>query len=170
MFSYDEADELAQVFSRYHFSRIIVHPRVREDYYDGKPNPDAFRCFYEICNGTDLVYNGDLNSVSDVEEIKSLFPKISGVMLGRGVLMDPALPLRVAGSDTDTDGNRLHNFLSELWDEYASYLSGERDVLFKMKDLWNFLGKAYPDNQRELKRIKKAKNRVEYESCITGFF
>ena len=170
MFSYDEADELAQVFSRYPFSRIIVHPRVREDYYDGKPNPDAFRCFYEICNGTDLVYNGDLNSVSDVAEIKSLFPKISGVMLGRGVLMDPSLPLKIAGSGTVPDGDRLHDFLSELWDEYASYLSGERDVLFKMKDLWNFLGKAYPDNQRELKRIKKAKTRAEYESCITGFF
>ncbi len=166
MYSYDESEELAAVFSRYPFTRIIVPPRIREDYYEGKPDRASFMRFYEGCDGTDLVYNGDLYTVADVDSIKEHFPKIAGVMLGRGVLMDPSLPSRIAGSSTEPDNGVLADFLSELWEEYASYLSGERDVLFKMKDLWSFLGKAYPDNGRERGNIKKAKTRAEYEAAV----
>ena len=166
MTSLDETEALAKIFNHYDFARIIVHPRVREDYYENKPSLEAFRVFYDICSDKKLTYNGDLYTVSDVDAIKERFPKIDAVMLGRGVLMDPTLPLRIADPGSKQGANKLGDFLSELWDEYASYLSGERDVLFKMKDLWNFLGKAYPASLCELKMIKKAKTRTEYDSAV----
>ena len=166
MTSIDEAEALAKVFNHYDFARIIVHPRVREDYYENKPSLEAFRVFYDICSDKKLTYNGDLYTVSDVDAIKERFPKIDAVMLGRGVLMDPTLPLRIDDPGSKQGANKLSDFLSELWDEYASYLSGERDVLFKMKDLWNFLGKAYPASLCELKMIKKAKSYAEYEAAV----
>ncbi len=173
--SYDEANALAEIFAGYSFSSIIVHPRVRDDIYNGKPNIDAFNVFYDTCREQKLVYNGDLYTPMDVSAIISQFPDIAGVMLGRGVLMDPLLPAKVRENENKTthgivdgpDNNKLIlGFLNELWEEYASYLSGERDVLFKMKDLWNFMGHSYPNNQKALKAIKKAKNHSEYNTAM----
>ncbi len=166
MTSHKEAYDIAETISGYPFSAIIVHPRIREEYYNENATPDSFEVFYDKCQKSALIYNGDLNSPPDVDLILKRFPYIKGVMLGRGALVDPFLPSKVSGEKDNYDPNVIYLFLQDLWDEYASYLSGDRDILFKMKDLWNFLGKAYPHNARELKQIKKAKNRNEYDIAV----
>ena len=106
------------------------------------------------------------NTIMNVDLILKRFPDIKGAMLGRGALVDPFLPSKVSGEKDNYDPNVIYLFLQDLWDEYASYLSGDRDILFKMKDLWNFLGKAHPHNARELKQIKKAKTHSEYDIAV----
>ena len=39
--SHIETPALAKVLARYPFREIIVHPRVREEYYSGEPNWDS---------------------------------------------------------------------------------------------------------------------------------
>ena len=53
---------------------------------------EAFRAFYEACERP-LVYNGDLLTVADIRKVLGAFPRLKGVMLGRGLLANPALAL-----------------------------------------------------------------------------
>lgn len=106
-----------------------------------------------------VCYNGDLFSVSDTERFLVEYPDADDLMFGRGMLIDPALVMRLRAKSADPAGKsavkklRLENkstvwedaakrvsdirdFYGRLAEDYAAVLSGERDVLFKMKELW----------------------------------
>jgi len=166
--SYTEAEKIADILSHYPLSRIIVHPRIRDDFYSNVPNLDAFRVFYEKLPVEKLVYNGDLKTPEDVEMIRELFPGLQSVMIGRGLLADPFLPSKLHGKyDKNVNGSRiLAGFLDELYGEYKKIMSDERSVLFKMKDIWNFMSASFQENRREIKAIKKSKNGTEYKMAV----
>ena len=167
MSSYSEAEDIASVYAEYPFSKVIVHPRIRDDYYDNKPDPDAFRLFYDKLPHNKIVYNGDLKTPEDAEKILALFPGISGIMLGRGLLSDPFLPERICEGSmkgeefSDREKERLLGFLEELYRGYEQELS-EGTALLKMKDIWNFMADAFPEQKKQLKSIKKSRTGQEY--------
>ena len=45
--SYDETADIAKLYAEYPLSAVIVHPRIREDFYDKVPDLNAFGIFYE---------------------------------------------------------------------------------------------------------------------------
>ena len=53
------------------------------DRYKGEVDLAAFTAFYEEC-AHPLVYNGDLLTVEDIRKVDEEFPRLEGVMLGRG--------------------------------------------------------------------------------------
>ena len=54
----DELDDILQVFNRFPLSELIIHARVRKDFYKGKPDWDAFS--YALKNSKNPVcYSGD---------------------------------------------------------------------------------------------------------------
>ncbi len=110
-----------------------------------------------------VIYNGDLFCVEDVEAFQKRFPQTDGLMLGRGILSNPALLRQLLGGPA-LSASELEEFLGRLADEYGHVLSGERDVLFKMKELWFYLIRLFPDSSRQLKQIRKAQRLTEYEA------
>ena len=171
--SYDEAGDIARLYKRYPFSKIIVHPRIRKDFYKNKPDPEAFRVFYDMLPAEKLVYNGDLFTVEDVSAIRAEFPMINGVMLGRGLLADPFLAKKIRGDHNqkpDEERRIIKAFLEELYSAYEEEMSGERDVLFKMKDIWQFIGPGFPEASKELKTIRKCRGKEEYFSAVNSIF
>ncbi len=170
--SCDEADEIAVLYSGYPFSAIIVHPRSRDDQYDNTPDLKAFGAFYERISHDRLVFNGDIRSVKDAEKILDHFPGIRGIMTGRGLLADPFLPERIRSRESmgdvgfsDREKAIVHGFLTELYDEYERDLS-EGTALLKMKDLWNFMAVSFPDSEKKLKAIRKARSGLEYKAAV----
>ena len=162
-----EAAQIAELYSEYPFSHIIVHPRLLKDLYKGSVRLDCFREFYERIPADKLVFNGDINTREEALAVTEKFPGIEEIMTGRGVLKDPFLPEKIKdGAAVDTDPGRIEAYLAELWDEYASYLSGERDVLFKMKEIWSYLASYYPDGDVILKGIRKAQTKEAYLRAI----
>ena len=159
--SHEEADELAQIFADYPFREIIVHPRVREEYYQGTPNLSSFEKIREKVK-CPVIYNGDIFEVSTLDTFLSS-EKNDGIMLGRGLLRNPALAENKAFDPCD---KRIIAFLDELYDEYMQIMSGERDVLFKLKELWSYLITNYPDKQTEYKRLMKAADGSEYKAAV----
>ena len=179
--SYDEAEGIASLYSRYPFSKVIVHPRIRDDYYNNSPNMEAFKIFYDRIRHERLVINGDLKTAGDIEGILKSFPDIGGVMIGRGILADPFLPEKIRtklalkeGADdeavyaglSDRDREMLFGFLEELHEQYLLALSDDRAALFKMKDIWNFTAAAFPDQERQLRAIIKSRNGQEYKTAV----
>ncbi len=77
-----------EIFNGYPLEELIIHPRVREDFYSGTPRLDAFSVAYEVRKAP-ICYNGDIFTVEDLETIEREFPQITAVMIGRGVLRHP---------------------------------------------------------------------------------
>ena len=73
-------------------TQVTLHPRIGKQQYKGTVDREAFRAFYEACE-LPLVYNGDLQTVADIREVLEAFPRLKGVMLGRGLLANPSLAL-----------------------------------------------------------------------------
>ena len=99
-----EAAQIAELYSEYPFSHIIVHPRLLKDLYKGSVRLDCFREFYERIPADKLVFNGDINTREDALAVTEEFPGIEEIMTGRGVLKDPFLPEKIKdGAAVDTD-------------------------------------------------------------------
>ena len=45
-------------------------------------------------------------------------------------------------------------------------MSGDKNVLFKMKELWFYMGYLFEDSGKFLKKIKKANRLKEYEGAV----
>ena len=49
-------------------------------------------------------------------------------------------------------------------------MSGDRPVLFKMKELWGFLIHSCPEEEKLMKKIRKTQHLAEYEGVVSELF
>ena len=68
------------------------------------------------------------------------------------------------------DKELLHAFCEDLCAGYARVISGDKNVLFKLKALWIYLGMSFTNPQKYLKKIKKANRLAEYEEAVDALF
>ena len=47
---------------------------------------------------------------------------------------------------------------------------GDRNLLFRMKELWNYMGALFPEGAKYLKKIKKAERLADYLAAVDGLF
>ena len=86
----EEWPELMQVYNRYPIHELTVHPRIQKEFYKGTPHLDVFADILKESR-TPVVYNGDLFTVEKVKEFREKFPTVGTVMIGRGLIRNPAL-------------------------------------------------------------------------------
>lgn len=86
----DEVIDLMNIYNAFPISEVIVHARVREDYYKRPVNQEAFAQCLAISKHP-VCYNGDLFTAQDIENLTAKFPDIKAVMLGRGMIANPQL-------------------------------------------------------------------------------
>lgn len=163
-----EIAPLAKLLEQFPFSEIILHARVQEDYYKRPVNLDAFSMGY-VSLTHPLFYNGDISKREDADHIKTAFPGLCGIMIGRGLLADPQLAQRLRGEE-ERDLRKWKLFHDEVCLGYEEIMSGERNVLFKMKELWSYMITSFRCGANYEKRIKKAKSLDEYRLAIDNLF
>lgn len=172
-----EFERLMEIYSQYPLKELIIHPRVREDYYKNLPNLAAF-ARGAVSSSCPVCYNGNIFTQKDFWEIETRFPQISAVMLGRGILKNPMLLEEIAGENrregsagrTSEEKCRLRRFHDKIYTGYQRIMSGERNTLFKMKELWTYLGSAFEGGERYKKKIKKAERLKDYENAVGALF
>ena len=96
---YENGEEwpgILDVLADYPLTHVAIHLRTTREQYSGRVHPEAFGLALEkgIPNP---VYNGDLRTAEDVSELRKRFPAMEAVMIGRGLLADPALARRIRG-------------------------------------------------------------------------
>ena len=69
MYETEEFYEILEIYNKYNLKELIIHPRVREDFYNNTPNLEVFEYAYKNSKNK-LCYNGDVNSVDDYNKIK----------------------------------------------------------------------------------------------------
>lgn len=90
---------------------------------------------------------------------------IESVMIGRGLLADPSLVRQCRGGAGIT-AQELSSFHDELYQSYREILPGDKVVLNRMKELWSYMGRLFPDGAKCLKEIRKAGTRAQYEAAV----
>ena len=161
---------LVEIFSAFPVSELIVHPRIRPDFYKGEPRKEYFAYALEHTK-CPLVYNGNIFTCEDYEEFSSFFGKsLDPIMLGRGLVSDPALAGKLKGTTSETDFEKLKRLHDTLYHEYQKIMSPDINVLYKMRELWTYWQVLFEDKEREIKRLMKAKKYAEYEACVSSLF
>ena len=164
----EEFSRLLTLFNRFPLSELIVHPRLRKDFYKGKPDLEAFALAVRESKNP-LCYNGDLFSKEVLRQFTEQFPSVDRLMLGRGLVANPALLNELYGEPGLSKESFLH-FHDRLVEEYRGVMSGDKDVLFKMKELWSWQGQLFEGSEKYLKKIRKAQKLTEYKSAVAALF
>lgn len=164
----EEFEDIMEVYNRYPFSEIIIHPRLQKDYYQNHPNLDVFgealkQSAHPVC------YNGDIFTKEDYDTFCGRFPTVERVMLGRGVVTNPGLVREIRTGQTITT-TELEEYHDRLYAGYREAMGSEKDALFKMKEVWSYLGKMFPESERELKKVRKANRPEKYQEAVRRVF
>lgn len=163
----DEAQALLPFLNGLPLVHLTLHPRMGTQQYKGKADQEAFSRFYDTC-AIPLFYNGDLQSLSGIHSLLGCFPRLKGVMLGRGLLFSPWLAMEYVSGVSLTaqeKKEKLSAFHALLIAGYSSRLEGgEHQLLDKMKTLWDYL---LPDAEKRLrKKVLKSTRLADYRLAV----
>ena len=163
-----EFPRLLAIYRQYPLSKLIVHPRLRRDFYTGPLRPEGFRLALEG-SPFPVVWNGGIFSPADLRVLQNRFPAVDTVMLGRGLAADPGLAARLSGQG---DGGRetLKAFHDALCEEYASVLYGDVAFCHRMKEVWSYLILRFRGGEKHFKRIAKARTKGELRLAAEAVF
>jgi tRNA-dihydrouridine synthase len=164
----EEFYELIEIFNKYPIEELIIHPRIQTDFYKNKPNMKVFEESL-ISSENPVCYNGDLFTAEDYRAFAAGFPLVSTVMLGRGLITNPGLVGEIV-DNKKLDKNLLREFHDKIYQDYRGILSGDRNVLFKMKELWSYMISLFSDNAKYAKKIKKAEKFYDYDEAVSSLF
>ncbi|HOO79980.1 MAG TPA: tRNA-dihydrouridine synthase family protein [Lachnospiraceae bacterium] len=160
-----EWEALLAVYNQYPITELIIHARVSDDFYGNTTNVEAFRYAMENSKNP-LCYNGDIFSKEDYRVLMEQCGCEVPVMLGRGILYRPVLGGEIK-EDEKTDYVRLKAFHDEIYEGYRKIQSGDRNLLFRMKELWTYLAESTKDPKGYRKKIHKTNRCSELDSVLS---
>ena len=166
----DEAFALLPILNEAPLSQITLHPRLGKQQYKGAIDFKSFEKFYEECRHP-LVYNGDITSVSQICEMERKYPKLAGVMIGRGMLARPSLAMEYKGLRDINSAATAQDFLGKIFqmhqiifDHACKTYQGDSQILSHVQSFWEYLEPSVP--KKIFKKIKKAGKLSEYQEAI----
>ena len=158
----EEFSRLLEIFRQFPLSELIIHPRIQKDFYKNK----------------------------DFGMITKRFPKIESIMLGRGLLSNPMLVEEIKVRENGLCQNnksktavlqrfldenaekaerkRRYKFYRQLAEQYMLVMSGEKDVLFKMKEIWMYMSQDFTNPQPYIKKMKKAQYLKDFDAAAAA--
>ena len=167
----EECLKLAPIINELPLRQDVMHPRLGKQQYKGEVDLKAFEAFQHVCKHP-LIYNGDINHIEDIHRIQEQFPGLAGMMIGRGLLANPALAWEYQQNRTlefDEMKEKIQSMHTYVYEEYIEQLKGgDLQILNKMKAFWEYL---LPNADRKLlKAIHKSTNLHKYTQAVHAFF
>lgn len=160
----EEFPALLELFNKYPMEELIIHPRVQKDGYGNVPRLELYE-LAEKQSVNPLCYNGDLYTREQIRNFAERFPGTERLMFGRGFLRDPGL-LYNEGKDSKDIFEKFWEFHDLVYEGYQERNMGDRNVLFKMKELWSYQVYQFSEPERLFKTFKKVQDCNEYEQMI----
>lgn len=165
----EECLALLPLFNELPLTHIILHPRLGKQQYKGEVDLNGFEAFYKGCNKP-LLYNGDLLTLEDIQSVSARFPKLAGLVIGRGLLANPALALEYQQGkalSSDEMAKKVGQLHTEVYGGYQELLQGgETQLLMKMKSFWEYL---LPEGDRKSKKtIHKTSKLTNYQAAVSN--
>jgi tRNA-dihydrouridine synthase len=164
----EEFYHLIEIFNKYPIEELIIHPRTQKDFYNNKPNMKIFKEALTLSRNP-VSYNGDIRTVKDYNDFATEYPSVETVMLGRGLLANPKLISGIK-NNTKLEKELLKEFHDKIYEDYKGLLFGDRNVLFKMKELWFYIMPMFTDNAKYAKKIRKSERLHDYDEVVLSLF
>ena len=164
----EDWEYLLAIYEKYPIHELIIHPRIQTDMYRGVPRLGAYEKAVNRLK-MPLCYNGNLFSAADYKRITERFPDTCCFMYGRGLITNPGLVTEIR-EGIRPNKKTVREFHDCLFEEYRELLSGERNVLFRMKELWSYMAVNFTNYEKYAKKIKKSQHLSEYSSVVSSLF
>lgn len=166
--SEDEFPAIMEIYRKYPISELIIHARTRSGMYKSTPDLSAFAealrdCPFPLC------YNGNIFSVSDLENLHAAAKGEYGVMIGRGAAADPALFREIRGGAALTT-TELRGFHDRLLSDFLSAGLDAHICMARLKELWFYWETLLPDCKKQVKAVYKSRRLDDYKSAVTALF
>lgn len=162
----EEWKELTSMLNASCLQHLTIHPRIGRQMYKGEVDMETFYKVYEAMR-IPIIYNGDVTSMEQAASLTERFPKLHGIMMGRGLLARPTLAREcLLGMEMPT-GERM-NVLMQMHQDMLDYCTRkykvDSQILMHIHAFWE-----YQESQLERKtwkRIMKAGNMKNYLEAI----
>lgn len=166
MDSAEDTKGALEIINKAKLHHLTIHPRIAKQQYKGEIDYQTFDYIYQNCLHP-IIYNGDILSQEDIYNIINIYPKIDGIMIGRGLLAKPYLAMELNKTIRLSVSERLSMIMKlhdAIYDHYSSVMQGEHQLLLKMKTFWEYLDEEI--GKKPYKAIKKSVNIKKYELAI----
>ncbi len=165
-YSPDEIDHIIPVLNDFPLKDITIHPRIGKQQYSGRPDLEKLaQIVPEIRHR--IIYNGDICTTYDYKKIMQLFPSIKDVMIGRGVLYNPTLPLQIRNQfsadfggegtpDPSSHCTSAAEFVIQLMNNILQMNVSDQAKGRKMKEYWCLASRSLPGTEERKRRVLHA--------------
>ena len=162
----DEYESILAMYCHHPLAELIVHPRVRKDFYRGRPRWEPYgetlrRAPFPVA------YNGDIFTCNDMHALFAAYPSTRHVMLGRGLLYNPALARMLNGGPA-LSLDELKRFHDKLFDAYEAQMGG--NAVFRMKEWRSYAQQAFADPLTVHRAIRKVRTVPDYQAAVAKIF
>ena len=186
----EEIMALVPVINDYPLASVTIHPRLGRQQYTGVPDMETFRKVLPLIKHP-VIYNGDIVTPEDIKRIKAICPTVADIMVGRGILYRPTLPLEVAwGEDGVKDGFRTglgrvnaacgqmgederlrltKHFIGRLMTEIRATAKSDESALRKTKEYWCMLWRGLPISEAEARKVLREHELTAVDNLIGVF-
>lgn len=159
----EEFPKILEVFNQYPIKELTIHPRVRKQFYNGTVDMEMFR--YAVENSKNpLCYNGNLRTFSEVRAFEAEFPQIDAVMVGRGLVGNPAM--FYPGTSADT----IRAFHDALLETYIEAFGSARNAISRLKENWHCMIFLFEGSEKLWKKLRKTTDIAEYRAITAEIF
>lgn len=161
-----EYEDVLDLYRRLPLAELIVHPRVQKDRYQGKPRWEPYGETLEAVPFP-VAYNGDIFSTTDMDALVAAYPATHHVMIGRGLLANPALARQLRGGAA-ASREELKDFHDQLYGTYKDEMGG--NAVFRMKEWWFYARCSFVDSLAVHRTVRKTRKIDEYEAAVEKVF
>ena len=164
----EEFEAILDLYDRCPICELTIHPRVMRQLYRGEADRAAFANYLPHCR-MPVCYNGDITTPTQLKALEAEFPNLSGIMVGRGIIADPAL-LRQAVGGAPASKEELRGYLDELYHGYTEAFGMASCAVSRMKAHWHYLIQRFEGSEAFEKQLRKAREGWEYEVVVNQLF
>ena len=164
----EEFAAVLEVYNRYPIAELTIHPRVMRQQYRGEADREAFAKALPECR-MPVCYNGDLTTVEQLRALEADFPAVQSLMVGRGIIADPALFRQALGGPAATK-EELRGYLDDLYQGYTALFGSAGCAISRMKGHWFYLIHRFEGSERLEKQLRKLREPWEYETVVNQIF
>lgn len=162
----DEWRPVLDILNEIPLEQITLHPRIGTQQYKGSVNMEAFNEFYALCKHP-MIYNGDVTTVNGIRQLEENYPKLAGIMIGRGLLARPSLATEyVSGLELPWEKRHLTllDFHDRLKAHYETTANSEAQVHSRLRLFWEYMEEEL--GRKVYKKIMKAGNLKNYLAAV----
>ena len=157
----EEWPAIWNLLKSYPMKELTIHPRTRSEFYKGEVHFGSFEAALE--GGLPLVFNGNLFGPADCAALQEKCPGMP-MMIGRGLIANPALGRQLHGGNPATHGE-LRHYHDALLEEYSREYPQDT-AHSRMREHMKYLSCCFEGSGKALKSIRKSTPKTYPEAVV----